>query len=206
MNWVNSFPVTSMRYGIDHFAPSFFNAKPDLAVSGPNVGSNLGLTVFFSGTVGAASHAVHEHSIPALAFSGRTSDNAAWNASDSYPLSSRVYAELATEVTERIVQAGKPYLPDGVYLNVNFPKVSESECSDKGEVKYVLSRIFDTFAEDDVETCGSKKLPSETSVVHSDDGCFASISVGLAETKKDADSTQQAEVLHKLGDLVTCLP
>lgn len=205
MNWVNSYPVTSMRYGIDHFAPSFFNAKPDLAVSGPNVGANLGLAVFFSGTVGAASHAVQEHGIPGLAFSGRSGSRTAWNATGPYPLASRVYADLATHVTERIIQAGTPYLPGGVYLNVNFPKVSDSECSGKNEVKYVLSRIFDTLDEDDVETCGSKKLPSETSVVHSD-GCYASISVGLAETKKDANSTLQAEVLHKLGDLVSCLP
>lgn len=46
------FRVTSVRYGIQQAAPPFYDGKgPDLVVSGPNVGSNLGSTVLVSGTV-----------------------------------------------------------------------------------------------------------------------------------------------------------
>lgn len=194
-----------MRYGIDHFAPALFNAPPDIAVSGPNIGTNLGPVVFVSGTVGAATYAANKEGIPALAFSGASGSPTAWNASDTYPLTSWVYAELAANVTDRIVQAGTPYLPAGVYLNVNFPKVSNSECSRPEDTQFVLSRIFGSLSDDDVKTCGSRRLPSETSVVHTD-GCYASISVGIADTKTDANATMQRVVLEKLGGFLTCLP
>lgn len=37
-NYVNSFPVTSMRYGIQTLAPQFFGGPPGLALAGFNVG------------------------------------------------------------------------------------------------------------------------------------------------------------------------
>ena len=60
MQYVNSYPVTSIKYGIQTLAPRFFGGKPDIAVTGPNVGSNLGVVVLASGTVGAATEAVKE--------------------------------------------------------------------------------------------------------------------------------------------------
>ena len=71
LNYVHSFPcvillfdptmmllisdcarVTSVRFGIQTFAPPFFDgAKPDFVVSGPNVGTNLGPFIAGSGTV-----------------------------------------------------------------------------------------------------------------------------------------------------------
>ena len=42
LNWVNSFPATSIRYGINSIGPSHWGgAAPELAVAGPNVGSNV---------------------------------------------------------------------------------------------------------------------------------------------------------------------
>ena len=49
-----------MRYGIETLSPKFFGGVPDIAVTGPNVGSNLGVVVLASGTVGAATEAVKE--------------------------------------------------------------------------------------------------------------------------------------------------
>lgn len=69
--YVNSYPVTSMRYAIQNLSTSFFGGPPDIAVAGPNVGSNLGLVTQASGTVGAATEAVKE-GVPAIAFSGTT--------------------------------------------------------------------------------------------------------------------------------------
>ncbi|KAJ3479057.1 hypothetical protein NLG97_g8416 [Lecanicillium saksenae] len=71
LNWVNSFPVTAIKYGIDTFGPQLWDgAAPELAVSGPNVGTNIWLAVPFSGTVGAAAYARTPRASPALAFSG----------------------------------------------------------------------------------------------------------------------------------------
>lgn len=38
LNYVNSFPVTSIAYGISTLSPKFFQGPPDFAVTGPNVG------------------------------------------------------------------------------------------------------------------------------------------------------------------------
>ena len=38
LNYVNSYPVTSMRYGIQNVSQTYFKGKPDLAVAGFNVG------------------------------------------------------------------------------------------------------------------------------------------------------------------------
>lgn len=195
-----------MKYGINKFAPAFFEGPPDLAVSGPNVGSNLDIAVFFSGTVGAATYAVKEADIPAIAFSGKSGSPTAWDADE--PLYSRVYAELATRVTNRVIASGTPYLPSGVWLNVNFPEVSDSSCTSPDDFHFVLSRLFPAaplITDDDVETCGSKHLPSEREVVGTS-GCYASVSVGMASSKEDANATMQGKVLDKLGDLLTCLP
>lgn len=57
----------------------------------------------------------------------------------------------------------------------------------------------------DVNTCGSTRLPTETSVVDTA-GCYASISVGVATTKADATAAEQAIVLGKLKKILSCLP
>lgn len=53
LNWVNSFPATSMRLGLSEIGPGVWGEgqEAELAVTGPNVGSNLVVQVPFSGTV-----------------------------------------------------------------------------------------------------------------------------------------------------------
>ena len=190
-----------MKYGIDRFSPKFFPTRPDLAVAGPNVGSNLGVVIYFSGTVGAATYAA-KTGFPTIAFSGSSGSPTAWN--EGTPHYSEVYAELATQVTNRLAASGTPYLPADVWLNVNFPEVTDSSCTNADEFQFVLSRIFPTLAAQDVKTCGSTQLPSEREVVDTS-GCYASISVGMAD-KTDANATTQGVVLNKLGNFLTCLP
>lgn len=120
-----------------------------------------------------------------------------------------MYAELATNVTRTLVASGKPYLPSGTWLNVNFPaSTAGMSCSAASDFKFVLSRIFAAiprFTPDDVTMCGSDRLPEESKVVGAE-GCYASISVGVARTKLDANATQQAVVLGKLQSILSCLP
>ncbi|KAJ5281994.1 hypothetical protein N7478_007366 [Penicillium angulare] len=208
LNYVNSYPATSIKYGINSIGPKFFDGvAPDLAVTGPNVGNNIGLEVYFSGTAGAATYASYNAGIPAIAFSGATGSQTAWNASLDFPLYSEVYADLAVNVTDTLIASGTPYLPNDIWLNVNFGSVSDSECSDADDFKFVLSRIHTAIpliTPDDVTTCGSSRLPSELEV-SLESGCYASISVGLASKKGDANATMQETVMKKLSGILTCL-
>lgn len=195
-----------MKHGITTLAPKFFGGAPDLAVAGPNYGANIGIAVFFSGTVGATTYAAHTAKVPAIAFSGMSGSAIAWN--ETTPVLSEVYADLATKFTNRLVAAGTPYLPDDIWVNVNFGAVSDTSCSSADDFQFVLTRIFlalPGITPDDVETCGSTRLPTETSVVLRS-GCYASVSVGDASNKRDTNATMQAVVLDKLGDLLACLP
>ena len=213
-----------MRYGIQTLSPQHFNGPPDIAVAGFNVGANLGRTVLVSGTVGAATEAVKE-GIPAIAFSGTTGSQTAWDADvETYET---VYADLSTNVTQAIVASGKPFLPDGIWLNVNYPAVSAGSCESPSDYGFVLSRINTAGSGNDVVTCNNggqyvvskllaallerktadvqDRLPDETSVVKSG-GCYASISVGVATTKADATTASQQVVLDKLSSILSCLP
>lgn len=90
--------------------------KPDLCVSGINHGSNSSINVIYSGTMSAAVEAGIE-GIPAIGFSHL---DYGWD-TDFEPVKKYV-KKIALEV----LQNG---LPDGIVLNVNFPK------ADKGEIK-----------------------------------------------------------------------
>lgn len=86
--------------------------RPDLCVSGINHGSNSSINVIYSGTMSAAVEAGVE-GIPAIGFSLL---DYSWNANFE-PLK-----EYIKKIALNVLENG---LPDGVVLNVNFPK-SES--------------------------------------------------------------------------------
>ncbi len=88
--------------------------KPDLCVSGINHGSNASINVIYSGTMSAAVEAGIE-GIPAIGFS--LLDYSA-NA-DFEPCK-----KFIKSITNQVLNNG---LPRGVVLNVNFPKLSETE-------------------------------------------------------------------------------
>jgi 5'-nucleotidase len=83
--------------------------KPDLCVSGVNHGSNSSINVIYSGTMSAAVEAGVE-GIPAIGFSLL---DYSWNANFE-PLK-----PFIKQVALNVLENG---LPDGVVLNVNFPK------------------------------------------------------------------------------------
>ncbi|KAI8935270.1 hypothetical protein NX059_007859 [Plenodomus lindquistii] len=207
LNYVNSFPVTSIKEGIDVIAPKLWNgAKPELALTGPNVGSNIAVQVPFSGTVGAATHAVKNAKIPAIAFSGVTGSPTGWDAPT--PLYSKVYADLALNITTTIINSGKPYLPDNTWLNVNFPAVSDSECNKASDFKYIFTRINTGIVSSrDADWCGSTRLPWEADViVLRGSNCYVTISPGDAEDKTTVnDAAVQTQIINKLKPLLSCL-
>lgn len=199
-----------MKHGINTLAPALLpnNGAVDLALAGPNVGSNLGLIVQFSGTVGAAVEAAKE-GIPAIAFSGSSGSPTPWN-TPSVPAYSSLYAQLAVLVTDALVADGStPFLPPDTWLNVNFPAATaNTACSSVDDYKFVLSRINNRtpfLSDDDVQVCGRETLPTEASVVDTP-GCFVSVSVGDAGDKTTAGRRKQRIVLDRLEGFLSCLP
>jgi len=86
------------------------NKKPDLCVSGINHGANSSINVIYSGTMSAAVEAGIE-GIPAIGFSLL---DFSWNAN---------FDNLRAEVKKIALNVIERGLPDGVVLNVNFPKI-----------------------------------------------------------------------------------
>jgi len=85
--------------------------KPDLCVSGVNHGSNSSINVIYSGTMSAAIEAGIE-GIPSIGFSLLDYDwEANFDGIESY----------VKKISENVLTNS---LPDGIVLNVNFPKIS----------------------------------------------------------------------------------
>ncbi|PIL26041.1 hypothetical protein GSI_11795 [Ganoderma sinense ZZ0214-1] len=216
LNYVNSFPVDSVRFGIQTLAPEFFGSAPDFVVSGPNVGNNLGTVTENSGTVGAACEAAKE-GIPSTAFSARTASQVSFTTLTTSPnssstLSALLYAALTANFTRTLLSpAARPILPASVTLNVNYGATTFSssgapngDCASPSDFQWVFTRLLQDSSAVDVETCGSTTLPDETTVV--DAGCFASVTVMNASTKADVGADVQAAVLERLAPsgLLTC--
>jgi 5'-nucleotidase len=87
--------------------------KPDLIVSGINVGANLGYDTFYSGTVAAAVEGII-NGIPAVAFSYDSYETV------DYTGPAMFAARLVQRVAER-------RLPADLFLNVNFPALAWDE-------------------------------------------------------------------------------
>jgi len=96
-------PATCVRLALNNL----IGERPDLVVSGINRGSNLGLTVYISGTLGAAREAAFD-GIPAIAGSQVTPP-------EEYRPGALFMGRLAAEVLRR---GG---VPRGTLLSVNIP-------------------------------------------------------------------------------------
>ncbi|KAF8890691.1 survival protein sure-like phosphatase/nucleotidase [Infundibulicybe gibba] len=209
LNYVNGFPVDAVRYGIQTLAPKLLGAKPDLVISGSNVGSkcsNLG-RISGSGTVGAAGEAALE-GIPSIAFSGSTASQVSYTDLTTNPTStSSIAAHIYTTLTLKFVNtllanpAGSPLIPAGVSVNVNYAPTTN--CPSASSFSFIFTRLLPSTTATDVVTCGRNQLPDETSTIRS--GCFATVSVFNASTKLDVSATFQGAVLNKVQSILSCL-
>ncbi|MCK8142841.1 5'/3'-nucleotidase SurE [Flavobacterium sp. I-SCBP12n] len=103
-------PVDCVKLAVNEI----LKRKPDLCVSGINHGSNSSINVIYSGTMSAAVEAGIE-GIPAIGFSLMDFN---WNAN---------FEPIKNFVRKIALEVLKNGLPDGVVLNVNFPKLQEKE-------------------------------------------------------------------------------
>ncbi len=90
------------------------NKKPDLCVSGINHGSNSSINVIYSGTMSAAIEAGIE-GVPAIGFSLL---DYSWNAK---------FDKLKVPIKKIALEVLENGLPDGIVLNVNFPKLKKKK-------------------------------------------------------------------------------
>ncbi|KIO28358.1 hypothetical protein M407DRAFT_71903 [Tulasnella calospora MUT 4182] len=198
LNYFNGTPVAAIDNGFNVLTKKFWGgAKPDLVLSGPNVGSNLGAITLFSGTVGVANYAVKHQSVPAIAFSGGDETRIPYTALQPGDVS-HVYSQLAMTITNQVISS-TPFLPAGVSLNVNFPKTS-ANCAKAEDFKFVFTTIYPL-----VPTIGcteSVRTPTEADVIASN-ACLVSISA-MGSHKLDVDTAKQTTVFNKLSPILSC--
>jgi|SRR6218665_1296448 len=117
--YVNGTPVMATMYGIDILAQKRWGRTPDLVLSGPNEGQNVGPLINGSGTVSNAQFAAFR-GVPAIAISGGV-DTAGDDTLDN-PKSKQI-ADLCLVLLDRLQHrsGGGRLLPPGTALNVNFP-------------------------------------------------------------------------------------
>ena len=98
--------------------------KPDLVISGINIGANMGEDITYSGTAAGAMEAVL-HGIPAIAISQVGNDTCediknGWD----FELAKKIIVELAS----KILNNNFP-LEERKFLNVNIPAIKADECN-----------------------------------------------------------------------------
>ena len=96
--------------------------KPDLVVSGINIGANMGEDITYSGTASAAMEAVLQ-GIPAIAISQVYKNSGETIKTFGYDLAKESIASLVKKIFE-----GNFPLPERKFLNVNIPPLSTNVC------------------------------------------------------------------------------
>lgn len=209
--YVNGYPVDAIDHGFSN--SSFFGGKkPDLVLSGPNVGANIGPQAMFSGTFNAARWAAG-HGIPAIATSvyGDKDRHGYSELTPSDP--SFIYAKVVVRLVDVLTSGDKksPYLPLDFLLNLNIQKAGPKEnCQKPEDYKFVLTSQYGHSnlkfwkENQDIERCGTSVLPSEHEIMDRDEGCWASVTVRLAQDDARANEKEQAMVVDLLGGLLSC--
>ncbi len=120
---VDGSPADAVSFALNHLLAG---KRPDLVVSGSNLGQNLGSNVVSSGTVGAAVMAVF-NDVPAIAVStglllaeAKTTPERFPSSRAAYPATAAMAAELVAQLV-KVRQGEAPLLPPRVILNLNYP-------------------------------------------------------------------------------------
>lgn len=120
---VDGSPADAVSFALNHL---LVGKRPDLVVSGANLGQNLGSNVVSSGTVGAAIMAVF-NDIPAIAVSTGILLAEAGTTPERFPSTRAAYPATAAMTLELVEHLSKqrqgeaPLLPPRVVLNLNYP-------------------------------------------------------------------------------------
>lgn len=131
--YVHGTPVMATMYGLDVVAQARWGKAPDLVLSGPNEGQNVGNLTLNSGTIGNAQLAA-SRGLPSIALSAGSDTTDNTNLANPY---SAVVAQLSVNLVKALqAKAGTgALLPTGVALNVNFPNAPTTA------MKFAFSRL-----------------------------------------------------------------
>ncbi|WP_257254434.1 MULTISPECIES: 5'/3'-nucleotidase SurE [unclassified Endozoicomonas] len=113
-DYVEGTPAMAALYGIDVYANERWGKQPDLVISGPNEGNNVGFSTNMSGTLGATNAAI-ARGIPAIAVSAYDGE------ADKAPHVANIVIELLDKLVPQ-TKDGAPILPKFTGLNVNIPE------------------------------------------------------------------------------------
>jgi len=96
--------------------------RPDIVISGINIGSNMGEDITYSGTASAAMEAVLQ-GIPAIAISQVYAEHGKSIDEFGYALAQKSIISLVKKIFE-----GNFPLPERKFLNVNIPPIPSAQC------------------------------------------------------------------------------
>lgn len=105
--------------------------KPDLVLSGINLGPNAGISILYSGTVSAATEGTIL-GIPSMALSLNTFTDPIWETGKA----------VACKLTQELMEKG---LPEGVLLNVNIPNIPFDQIQGYRVTRMGASHYVETF-------------------------------------------------------------
>lgn len=222
--YYNGTPVACTFFALDYVVPNYWNGtKPDLLVSGPNFGNNLGAFLYtLSGTIGA-SYAAIERSLPAIAFSGGNDGQRSYKeinktTPSGYPDPATVDAQLSVALVNELAKNGNKsqLLPLGYGMTVNYPEITSLVNADCVSPPFFQTRMtgsaeVDTAVYDPTtglfsygsaypagaNTCinGDCSLPGETNILSS--GCFSSVTVFTVDYDAPNPGSQKVRKLFE---------
>lgn len=191
-HYVDGTPVMALLYGLDVLAKERWSVDPDLVLSGPNEGQNLGAIILSSGTVSAAQYAAVS-GLPAIALSAGPATEDAGLANPNSAKVAKLTVDLVTALGERSKDAR--LLPLGVALNVNFPdqlddakwQISRIGSYNKYEVKFTksMSKSASPVMQAIAKSQG-KKLPD-----------LPGLSIGFNTTKPTTEQMHDEAAVYK---------
>lgn len=198
--YANGTPIMALAYGLDVAAMKRWGAAPDLVLSGPNEGQNVGSIVNSSGTVSNAQFAA-SRGLSAIALSADSNteghEDEAGNHADN-PLSITV-ANLSMQLLDALsAKAGDgALLPTGVALNVNFPPDLSNATwafSRHGSYNLYNMRFVEDLSQDPAaQSYGLGSYP------------FPGISFGFSTAEPMAEQLQDESVVYRNQIAVTAM-
>jgi len=116
--YMDGTPLQAVLHGLSK-ADTKWGKKPDLVISGPNEGNNMGFANNLSGTLGAT-HTAIVQGVPAIAIS----DHEHHSTHDRATAVASIVVDIVSQL-ESTRKNGEKVLPTFTALNVNTPKVLE---------------------------------------------------------------------------------
>lgn len=180
--------------------------SPRLVLGGPKVGNSLGYEQGIDRVLDAFRRSPASIVPASIAFAGYNDRFAPHR-----ELSSKIYGELASWITQHVIMSGYPngpYLPRDSHLHVNFPAVTAERCNQFSDFKFILTTNGDPIRNRFSRSiCRSLHLPLDTEVIHRKDGCYVSMSLlSLHDRSRGPDMSDHIGLRRKLRSFFSCLP